>query len=232
MSNAIPSARRAVPPDVPGAAPRGALAGFGLSAATLADLERFVALLAEWQRVHNLVAPSTFPEVWTRHVADSVQLLEHAPDFREWVDLGSGAGFPGLVLAIASKAQPSKEGPERHFTLVESNQKKAAFLRAAIRETGANASVAAERVEAHAETMRGRADVVSARALAALPKLLELAAPYLHPGSLMLFPKGQDYVQEVAAAAQSFDFDVVEYASATESGGRVLAISHLRPKRP
>jgi 16S rRNA (guanine527-N7)-methyltransferase len=225
MSNAVP--RRAAPPEALAATSTAALAGFGLSSATLADLERFVALLAEWQRVHNLVAPSTLAEVWTRHVADSFQLLQHAPSFREWVDLGSGAGFPGLVLAIASKGEP-----ERHFTLVESNQKKAAFLRAAIRETGANASVAAERIEAHAETMRGRADIVSARALAALPKLLELAAPYLHPEGLMLFPKGQDYVQEVAAAAQRFDFDVVEYRSATESGGRVLAIGHLRPKRP
>jgi 16S rRNA (guanine527-N7)-methyltransferase len=227
MSNADPT-RRQAPPEAPGKA----LEGFGLSPETVVDLRRFVALLAEWQKAHNLVAPGTLAEVWTRHVADSLQLLAHTPDFREWVDLGSGAGFPGLVVAIASKGQAGKDGAERHFTLVESNQKKAAFLRAAIRETGANASVAAERVEAHAPKMAGQADIVSARALAPLAKLLELAAPYLHRGSVMLFPKGQDYVQEVEAAAQSFDFDVVEYKSATDSGGRVLAIGNLRPKRP
>ncbi len=98
------------------------------------DFERFVALLAAWQRTHNLVSGGTLKDVWTRHVADSLQLLDHAPGFGQWVDLGSGAGFPGLVVAIACKEQP-----ERHFTLIESNNKKAAFLRAAIRETGANA---------------------------------------------------------------------------------------------
>ncbi len=204
-----------------------ALARFALPPETVADLERFVALLTEWQRTHNLISPATLPDVWTRHVGDSLQLLERAPDFQEWVDLGSGAGFPGLVLAIALKARP-----ERHFTLVESNLKKAAFLRAAIRETGANASVAAERIEAHAPKMAGRADVVSARALAPLPKLLALAAPYLHAESAMLFPKGRDFMQEIEAAAQRFDFDVVDCDSATDSGGRVLVLRHLRPKRP
>jgi 16S rRNA (guanine527-N7)-methyltransferase len=210
MSNAALTARAEVP-----------------EAATKRDLERFVALLRDWQRTHNLVAPSTLPEVWTRHVADSLQLLDYAPDFREWVDLGSGAGFPGLVVAIASKSRP-----ERHFTLVESNRKKAAFLRAAIRETGANASVAAERIEEHGPKFAGRADVVSARALAPLPKLLGLAAPYLNERSVLPFLKGQDYVQEIDAAAKAYDFDVVDYESATDSGGRVLVIRHLRPKRP
>ncbi len=204
-----------------------ALARFELSPKILDDLERFVALLEEWQGTHNLVAPSTLPDIWTRHVADSLQLLSHAPAFREWVDLGSGAGFPGLVVAIASKARP-----ERHVTLVELNLKKAAFLRAAIRETGANASVAAERIEQHAPKMAGRADIVSARALAPLTDLLALAAPYLHAQSAMIFPKGRDFVQEVEAAAQCFDFDVVNYESATDSGGRVLVLRHLRPKRP
>jgi 16S rRNA (guanine527-N7)-methyltransferase len=222
MSNAETTAHRQAPPESPKALDR-----FGLSPETVADLQRFVALLQEWQRAHNLVAAGTLAEVWTRHVADSLQLLEHAPDFREWVDLGSGAGFPGLVVAIASRSRP-----QRHFTLVESNNKKAAFLRAAIRESGSNATVAAERIEAHAPKMAGSADIVSARALAPLPKLLALAAPYLHAESAMICPKGQDYVQEIGAASQSFDFDVVDYESATDSGGRVLILSHLRPKRP
>lgn len=206
--------------------PGDALDRFHLADATREDLARFVRLLGEWQRAHNLVAPSTLGEVWTRHVADSLQLLEHAPeDWREWVDLGSGAGFPGLVVAIASKGHP-----ERHITLVESNGKKAAFLRAAIRETGANASVAAERIERHAEKFGRRADVVSARALAPLAELLGLAEPYAHEETLMLFLKGKEYVQELSVASQSWDFDVVDYPSATDSSGRVLAIRNLRPK--
>jgi 16S rRNA (guanine527-N7)-methyltransferase len=223
MSNADPIAQIA-PPDAPPAA----LDGFAfLSDAARRDLTRFVALLSDWQRTHNLVSPATLPDIWTRHVVDSLQLLTHAPEFREWVDLGSGAGFPGLVVAIASK-----DRPKRHFTLVESNFKKAAFLRAAIRETGANADVAAERIEVHGTKMAGRADIVSARALAPLKDLLKLAAPYLRLDSVMLLPKGQDFVQEVEAAAQSFAFDVVDYQSATDSGGRVLVLRHLRPKRP
>ena len=250
------------------------------------DLERFVALLVEWQRAHNLVAPGALAEIWTRHVADSLQLLAHAPPgFREWVDLGSGAGFPGLVVAIVSRdwvphpgsggGGPPKavEGADigaahvtrplhhashgplppsshdeggtgcstsdrvtgteaRHFTLVESNAKKAAFLRAAIRETGANATVAAERIEAHATGWGRRADVISARALAPLPALLGLAAPYVRKESLMLLLKGREYVEELVAASQTWAFDVVDYASATDSGGRVLAIRNLSPKAP
>jgi len=115
---------------------------------------------------------------------------------------------------------------------VEATAKKAAFLRAAVRETGANTSVAAQRIEAHSETMRGRADIVSARALAPLAALLPLAAPYLRAGGVMLLLKGQDHVQEIEAAAQSFAFDVLDYQSVTDSGGRVLAIRNLRPKRP
>jgi len=222
MSNADPNAP-AVPPEAAAALHRFEF----LSEQAKSDLQRFVALLFKWQRTHNLVSPATLPDIWTRHVADSLQLLRHAPDFREWVDLGSGAGFPGLIVAIAEKGWP-----ERHFTLIESNLKKAAFLRAAIRETGANATVVAERIEAFAPKMAGRADIVSARALAPLPKLLALAAPFLHEKSTMLFLKGEEFVRETAAASQSFAFDVLEYESATDSGGRVLAIGNLRPTRP
>ena len=186
-----------------------------------------MAILLTWQRTHNLVAASTLDVVWDRHVADSLQLLDHAPDFRDWVDLGSGAGFPGLVVAIASKARA-----DARFTLVESNLKKAAFLRAAIRETGANAVVAAERIEAHGRKMAGRGDVVSARALAPLAQLCGLAAPYLHSGSVLLLLKGEDFAQELEVASQSWSFDVVSSPSATDSTGRVVTIRNLRPKVP
>ena len=199
---------------------------FGVTPAIRQDLERFVRLLTEWQRVHNLVAPSTLDDVWTRHVADSFQLIGHAPaNWSEWVDLGSGAGFPGLVIAIAAKAHP-----EHHVTLVESNAKKAAFLRAAIRETGANATVANERVESHAQKFGRKADIGSARALAPLPELLALAEPYANRDTLMLFLKGREYVHELKAAAQSFDFDVIDSESATDSEGRVLAIRNVCAK--
>jgi len=190
------------------------------------DLERFVRLLAEWQRVHNLIGASTLARIWTRHVADSLQLVELAPaGWREWVDLGSGAGFPGLVVAVASKARG-----EPHVTLVESTAKKAAFLRAAIRETGANASVAAERIESHAKEFGRRADVVSARALAPLQELFALSEPYAHKDTVMLFPKGKEHVQEIEAASHRWSFDVIDFKSATDSNGRILAIRNLREK--
>jgi 16S rRNA (guanine527-N7)-methyltransferase len=189
------------------------------------DLERFVELLRDWQRAHNLVARSTLSDIWTRHVADSLQLIDHAPEFREWVDLGSGAGFPGLVVAIACKAERG-----RRFTLVESNLKKAAFLRAAIRETGANAVVAAERIEDHARKMAGRADVVSARGLAPLAELCRLALPYLHATSILLLLKGQDFVHEHHLASKSWSYDMLTFPSTTDAAGRVVAIRNLGPK--
>jgi 16S rRNA (guanine527-N7)-methyltransferase len=198
---------------------------FASGAQSRRDIDRFVALLREWQHVHNLVSRTALDDLWDRHILDSLQLLDHAPDFREWVDLGSGAGFPGLVVAIAFKGDP-----ERHFTLVESNGKKAAFLRAAIRETGVNAGVAAKRIERHAETMGRRADVVSARALAPLPALCTLAEPYMHQNSILLLLKGRDFEQELSEAAKSWNLDVLNSPSATDPGGRVLAIRNLSPK--
>jgi 16S rRNA (guanine527-N7)-methyltransferase len=223
MSNAGPTQLGATRHDA-GADP---LDRFGfVTPAITQDLQRFVGLLSEWQRVHNLVAPSTLDNVWTRHIADSAQLMEHAlADWREWVDLGSGAGFPGIVMAIASKKHS-----DRHVTLVESNAKKAAFLRASIREAGLNATVANERIEAHAQKFGRKGDVVSARALAPLPELLALAEPYAKRDTVMLFLKGREYVHEIKAASQSFDFDVIDSESATDSGGRVLAIRNVRAK--
>lgn len=190
------------------------------------NLARFVALLSEWQRVHNLVGRSELADIWQRHVADSLQLLKHAPAFRSWVDLGSGAGFPGFVIAAAFRGDAS-----RSFTLVEANGKKAAFLRTAVRELGLNATVAAERIEAHSAKAARTADVVSARALASLRTLFELAHPYLHEDSTMLLLKGQDFAREVDEARESWSFDVVSSVSETDSAGRVLIIRDLRPGR-
>lgn len=189
------------------------------------DLHAYFALLNIWQRTHNLISRAAEGDLWARHLADSLQLLDHAPAYRCWVDLGSGAGFPGLVIAIASKRDPGK-----WFTLVESNLKKAAFLRAAIRETGANASVAAERIEKHGPKMAGQADVVSARALAPLPTLCALAHPYLHTNSVLLLLKGKDFVHEHETASKSWVYEMLTFPSATDPDGRVVAIRSLRPK--
>jgi 16S rRNA (guanine527-N7)-methyltransferase len=141
------------------------------------------------------------------------------------VDLGSGAGFPGLVVAIASKGRSGA-----HVTLVEANAKKAAFLRAAIRASAAPASGAAERIESHAKRFGARADIVAARALAPLPRLLQLAAPYLNRDSVILLLKGQDFVNEHAAASKSWVYDVLTVPSATNRQGVVVALRNLRPK--
>lgn len=191
-----------------------------------AGLSRYAELLREWQAAHNLVAPTTLPDLWTRHIADSLQLYDFVPDFEEWVDLGSGGGFPGLAVAVGCMGL--KVG---HVTLVESNAKKAAFLRTVIRETGANASVAAMRVETHARTMPQRADVVSARALAPLADLCGLAAPYLHENSVLLALKGQDFVHEEREASKSWSYDLLDSPSVTDPGGHVVRISKLR-RRP
>jgi 16S rRNA (guanine527-N7)-methyltransferase len=144
-----------------------ALALTSVSRETLERLERFVALLLERQGRMNLIAASTVPELWTRHIADSLQLIPLAPDARIWIDLGSGAGFPGLVLACALADRP---GAEVH--LIESMGKKAAFLREAAAATGAPAIVHNERIEDFVRRSTLKPDVVTARALAPLNKLL------------------------------------------------------------
>lgn len=197
-----------------------------LSPAGCNRLRAYVALLEEWQRTHNLVARSALPEIWTRHVADSLQLVPQAGAFQEWVDLGSGAGFPGAVAAIALADQGAG-----HFTLVEANQKKAAFLRVAVREAGANASVVAQRAEQHGPTMAGQADVVSARALAGLHELCTLAFPYLHDASVLLLLKGRDFVHEQKTAAKSWTWDLEVLRSITDDSGRIVQIRKLRPRR-
>src|SRR5690606_37210828 len=142
--------------------------------------EIYVDLLRRWQDVKNLVGPRTLDQIWTRHIADSAQLLRLAPDARRWIDIGSGAGFPGLVLAILMR-----EEPDREVHLVESNSRKCAFLRAVSRETGARAQVHAGRIQDVLPRLGG-ADVLTARALAPLPELLTLGKDLLRTGALGL----------------------------------------------
>jgi 16S rRNA (guanine527-N7)-methyltransferase len=198
-----------------------------VSRETTARLDRFVELLLTWQRTTNLIAPSTVPRLWTRHIADSLQLLDLAPDARVWVDLGSGAGFPGLAIACALTGRP---GAVVH--LVESNAKKAAFLREAQRVTGAPAVVHALRIENFVDSFRDRADAVTARALTSLKKLYDQSAPLLGPETLGLFPKGQDVEAELTEAAKCWNISKLTLVpSRTDGTGRIVVVQGLERRR-
>jgi 16S rRNA (guanine527-N7)-methyltransferase len=189
---------------------------------TLARLDRFAELLIHWQKSVNLVATSTLPELWTRHIADSLQLLMliEAPNL--WIDLGSGAGFPGMIIGCMLAEQP---GTEVH--LIESNQKKAAFLREAVRVTGAPAKVHATRIEDFAASFSGRADVVSARALAPLTELFKLAYPLLKTGAIGVFPKGQDVGAELTKASKYWKFQYDLVPSLTNPEGQIVVVQNI-----
>lgn len=199
-----------------------ALALTPVSRETRARLDRLVATLQVWQPQLNLIAPSTVPTLWTRHIADSLQLLALAPNAKVWVDLGSGGGFPGLVLACALADMP---GAMVH--LVESNGKKAAFLRTAARAGGAAALVHGQRIEDFAATFDQAPDVVTARALAPLPALLGLAWPLLKTGACGLFPKGQDVEAELTEASIFWKLEASLLPSRTNPQGRIVVVRRL-----
>jgi 16S rRNA (guanine527-N7)-methyltransferase len=203
-----------------------ALALTPVSRETLTRLDRFVALLLAWQQRINLIAPSTEAKIWSRHVADSLQLVALAPQARIWADLGSGAGFPGLMIACALADEP---GAQVH--LVESTGKKAAFLREAIRETGAPATVHAMRAEDFVADAAEPIDVVTARALAPLPKLLQLTYPLLKKGVLGLFPKGQDVGTELTEAAKCWKIQARMASSRTDPKAKIMIVRGLEPVR-
>jgi len=194
-----------------------------VSRETLARLDQFVELLLQWQSRINLIAPSTIPKVWTRHVADSLQLLDLAPDARIWVDFGSGGGFPAIPVACALAERPGAK-----VYLIESNSKKAAFLREAARITGAPAVVHAERIENFGDSFAGKADVVTARALAPLKSLLDQAFPFLAKGAIGLFLKGQDVEAELTDSAKDWSVEATKSPSLTDPGGCVLIVRRLR----
>jgi 16S rRNA (guanine527-N7)-methyltransferase len=213
------------PPDLAADRAR-ALALVPVSRETVARLDRFAALLVEWQSRFNLIAASTASHIWTRHIADSLQLVGLAPKARKWADLGSGAGFPGVPIACALAAQADAE-----VHLIESNNKKAAFLREAIKATGAPAVVHAERVADFSKRFRGELEVVTARALAPLPKLLSIAYPLLKTGAEGIFPKGQDVEAELTQAAKCWSIQASLVPSRTDPKSRVVLIRHAEPKR-
>jgi 16S rRNA (guanine527-N7)-methyltransferase len=192
---------------------------------TESRLDLFVNLFLRWQKAVQLVAPSTLPQLWTRHIADSLQLLPLAPTAKTWADLGSGGGFPGLMIAIAIADQP---GALVH--LVESDTRKAAFLREAVRLTGAQVTVYNERIESATERI-GVVDVVTARALAPMTKLLRHVHPLLSAGTRCIFLKGQDVDRELTEAAKSWIIRWTVLPSLTDPSGRIVLIEHAAPTR-
>jgi len=201
---------------------------FNVSRETLERLATYERLLKQWQKAVNLVAPSTLDDVWHRHFADSAQLAAHLPpSARRLADLGSGAGFPGLVLAILA-ADPAWPGGPLVVTSVESDQRKAAFQREVARTVDIPVEILSTRIEASATVARIRSvDVVTARALARLSRLFELMLPVAGPETSLLLLKGRGGEDEVAEAAAKYAFECVMHASLTEPEARVLVIRRL-----
>jgi 16S rRNA (guanine527-N7)-methyltransferase len=193
---------------------------------TIHRLTRYTELLAHWQKSTNLVAPSTLPLLWSRHFADSAQLRTLAQNARLWLDLGSGAGFPGLVVAILEAGRP-----DFRMHLVESNRKKCAFLAEVARETEAPVEVHAMRIEELAKSApRLMPDVVSARALAPLPRLLELASPFFGPATRGLFLKGREAQSEIEAAGKDWNFTARLHPSLTSRDSHIIEVIGLHPR--
>lgn len=198
--------------------------GINVSRETLDKLERFASLFQKWASAINLVAPSTKGDLWQRHIADSAQIFKIAPGPKHWVDLGSGGGFPGIITAILL----SEKG-QGWVNLVESNHKKASFLRMAIAETGARAAVHAIRIE-EAQDKLTECDAISARALADLSQLLAFTEPWAARNSSLrcYFHKGRDYRPEIDKARGGWDFDLVIHRSAIETDSVILELANVR----
>lgn len=199
----------------------------GVSRETLERLRIYAAQLVKWTKAINLVAPNTLPDLWRRHFLDSAQLyplaVEHTgPGAGPWLDLGSGAGFPGLVMAA--------HGWE-NVTLIESDIRKATFLRETARQMQVAVTVRAERIEAVAPGSLPPPAVISARALASLTELLDLAAPFAGPDTLLLFPKGRQAEDELTLARESWTIDFIEMIpSRSDPAGRIIRLKGLRRK--
>lgn len=190
-----------------------------VSRETFERLSTYVALLKKWNPRINLVSRSSIDDVWSRHIMDSVQLFSLAPKpCKIWADLGSGGGFPGLVIAIMAM----EAGSPTEVVLVESDQRKSAFLRTVIRETGAPARVITGRIE---DIKSLTADILSARALADLSGLLAFAQRHLAPNGTALFPKGVQWEKEVSNAQTQWNFDYEVVKSQTEDGPVILSVT-------
>jgi 16S rRNA (guanine527-N7)-methyltransferase len=198
-----------------------------VSRETEARLDRYIALLLEWQAKTNLVAPSTLPTLWTRHISDSLQLLDLAPTAKSWVDLGSGGGFPGVVLACALA-----ETPGAHIHLIERNAKKAAFLREALRVASAPGTVHLADIGDSVDRITGSVDCVTARALAPLHQLIGFAERKVRRGAKALFLKGQDVEAELTEATKYWNIKPRLHSSRTGGHGWIVELDRIERRNP
>lgn len=199
------------------------LAGISIvSRETIEKFRVYIGELARWQQIKNLVSSSTLNDVWSRHILDSAQLFAVAPTEKRWLDLGSGGGLPGVIIGILL----SETGG--HIHLVEANARKCSFLRHVVRLTGASASVHHRRVEDCISQFDGTIDVVTARALAPLPQLVEWSKDVLRNGAIALFPKGQDVVSELTQTSRSWTMEHDLIVSRTDSSARIVRIRSIR----
>jgi 16S rRNA (guanine527-N7)-methyltransferase len=198
-----------------------------VSRETEARLDRYVDLLREWQAKTNLVAPSTLPNLWTRHIADSLQLLALAPSAKTWADLGSGGGFPGVVLACALA-----ETPGAMVHLVERNAKKAAFLREALRVSASPGTVHLAEIGDSVDRITGPVDCVTARAVAPLHQLIGFAEPLVRQGAKALFLKGQDVEAELTEATKYWKITPHLHSSRTGGHGWIVELDHIERRNP
>jgi 16S rRNA (guanine527-N7)-methyltransferase len=203
-----------------------ALALTPVSRETEARLDRYVDLLREWQAKTNLVAPSTLPNLWTRHISDSLQLLALAPSAKIWADLGSGGGFPGVVLACAA------ETPGAVVHLIERNAKKAAFLREALRVTGAPGIVHLADIGDIVDRITGPVDCVTARAVAPLHQLIGFAESLVRKGAKALFLKGQDVEAELTEATKYWNIEPHLHSSRTGGHGWIVELDQIERRNP
>jgi 16S rRNA (guanine527-N7)-methyltransferase len=198
------------------------LAGRDVSRETWENLVAFEAAVRRWNPTVNLVSRGSLDDLWTRHIEDSAQIFEHCPpDARTWADLGSGGGFPGIVVAILAK----ERSPDLRVTLIESDLRKATFLRQLVREMALPADVLSERIES---LPKRSADVVSARALAPLRNLLGMAETHLKPDGVGLFPKGEHHLEEIAEAKTVWDFDVEAHPSRLQPNAAILIVRKIK----
>lgn len=196
--------------------------GLDVSRETFERLSVYEALLKKWNPVINLVSRSSISDLRARHFVDSTQVFSLMPQgAKRWVDIGSGGGFPGMVCAIIG----AEKSPDTQFHLVESDMRKSTFLRSVAREVGVSVQVHSERIE---KMDSFKADVLSARALASLDKLLEFSAPHLQENGVALFPKGETYKSELSQAQERWQFDCEEHQSTTGSNSVVLRIGNIK----
>ena len=213
---------------------------YDVSRETLTKLMAYQALLGKWQKSVNLVGPNTLAHFWQRHAADSAQIMRYAPSTSAtaraapnaattWLDLGSGGGLPGLVLAIML----AEKNPAAHMHFIESDRKKAGFLRAVIADTGLTATVHHARIEAVAAAKPpalAEIDVITARALAPLPDLLGLLVPFCNSSTVALVHKGRNWQEELTASEQYWKLNVTAQLSDTDAAARILEISAVTPR--